>query len=78
MFFRLSSLIVTATLVGLPADSQELPHGEDMLIAYLPTERILIEADLFDSRRPGDPPATGCRSSQSHALGPFHGSPKRK
>ena len=30
-----------------------LTHVEGMLIAYLPTERILIEADLFDSPDPG-------------------------
>jgi hypothetical protein len=27
-----------------------------MLVAYLPTERILIEADLFDSKGAGVPP----------------------
>jgi glyoxylase-like metal-dependent hydrolase (beta-lactamase superfamily II) len=32
-----------------------LAHVEGMLVAYLPNERILIEADLFDSV-PGEPP----------------------
>ena len=32
-----------------------LTHVEGMLVAYLPAERILIEADLFDSPAPGDP-----------------------
>ncbi len=27
-----------------------LPHVEGMLVAYLPNEKILIEADLSDSR----------------------------
>ena len=36
-----------------------LTHVEGMLIAYLPTERILIEADLFDSPLAGVPPPTG-------------------
>ena len=35
-----------------------LTHVEGMLIAYLPTERILIEADLFDSSDGSAPPQT--------------------
>jgi len=35
-----------------------LTHVEGMLIAYLPTERILIEADLFDSSSAGVPVPT--------------------
>lgn len=30
-----------------------LPHVEGMLVAYLPNEKILIEADLFDSTGSG-------------------------
>ena len=30
-----------------------LPHVEGMLVAYLPKQRMLIEADLFDSLPPG-------------------------
>ena len=30
-----------------------LPHVEGMLVAYLPDQRMLIEADLFDSLPPG-------------------------
>jgi hypothetical protein len=33
---------------------QPLDHVEGMLVAYLPNERILIEADLYDSV-PGQP-----------------------
>jgi len=36
-----------------------LTHVEGMLIAYLPTERLLIEADLYDSSGPPVPGATG-------------------
>ena len=32
-----------------------LRHVEGMLMAYLPNERILIEADLYDPPRPGAP-----------------------
>lgn len=31
---------------------QPLQHAEGMLMAYLPTERILVEADLFDTHEP--------------------------
>jgi glyoxylase-like metal-dependent hydrolase (beta-lactamase superfamily II) len=34
---------------------QPLAHVEGMLMAYLPTEKIVIEADLYDSPRPGAP-----------------------
>jgi glyoxylase-like metal-dependent hydrolase (beta-lactamase superfamily II) len=34
---------------------QPLRHGDGMLMAYLPKERMLIEADLFDTNEP--PPA---------------------
>ena len=65
-----------------------LAHVEGMLVAYLPTEGILIEADLFDTPAPGDPPPTRAtaanRSLFNHVqrLGlavetivPIHGSP---
>ncbi len=65
-----------------------LTHVEGMLVAYLPAEGILIEADLFDSPAPGDPPASRAtaanRSLFNHVerlgleietLVPIHGSP---
>ena len=65
-----------------------LPHVEGMLVAYLPEERMLIEADLYDSRAPGEPTpagaAPGARSLRRHVerLGldvetivPIHGRP---
>jgi glyoxylase-like metal-dependent hydrolase (beta-lactamase superfamily II) len=33
---------------------QPLAHVEGMLMAYLPTEKMVIEADLYDPPRPGD------------------------
>jgi hypothetical protein len=37
----------------------QLAHAASMLIAYLPTEKILINADLFSPPAPGaTPPAT--------------------
>lgn len=33
---------------------QPLGHVEGMLMAYLPTEKIVIEADLYDPPRPGE------------------------
>jgi hypothetical protein len=32
-------------------------HAEGMLMAFLPKEKILIEADMFDSPAPGEKPA---------------------
>jgi glyoxylase-like metal-dependent hydrolase (beta-lactamase superfamily II) len=65
-----------------------LTHGEGMLIAYLPTERILIEADLFDSPTSGDPSPTRATAANRTLLGhvqrlgldvetivPIHGAP---
>ena len=44
-----------------------LPHVEGMLVAYLPEEKILIEADLFDVPPAGEPlPQTA--SSANRAL----------
>ncbi|MGH9392510.1 MAG: MBL fold metallo-hydrolase, partial [Vicinamibacteria bacterium] len=40
-----------------------LPHAEGMLIAYLPRERILVEADLFDTHLPR--PWAGTEASRS-------------
>jgi hypothetical protein len=34
---------------------QPLAHGEGMLMAYLPTEKIVIEADLYDPPAAGEP-----------------------
>jgi glyoxylase-like metal-dependent hydrolase (beta-lactamase superfamily II) len=36
---------------------QGLAHSGDMLIAYLPAEKILVNADLYSPPAPGDPPA---------------------
>ena len=65
-----------------------LAHAEGMLMAYLPNERLLIEADLFDPLAPGTPrqtePADANRSLYRHVqrLGldidtivPIHGRP---
>ena len=59
-----------------------------LLLAYLPNERILIEADLFDSTEASDPPPTGATAANRTLLGhvqrlgldvetivPIHGSP---
>jgi glyoxylase-like metal-dependent hydrolase (beta-lactamase superfamily II) len=43
---------------------QPLAHGEGMLMAYLPTEKMVMEADLFDPPAPG---ATPTSTSASHA-----------
>jgi hypothetical protein len=40
---------------------QPLAHGEGMLMAYLPAEKMVIEADLFD------PPASGAAVTSSAA-----------
>ena len=62
---------------------QPLQHAEGMLMAYLPTERLLIEADLFDThagRAAGVSPSTRSLVNQVRALGldvsrvvPIHG-----
>ena len=66
---------------------QPLAHVEGMLMAYLPEERMIIEADLFDSPAPGAPlpsPTDANRSLYEHVqrLGlqvdtvvPIHGHP---
>ncbi len=46
-----------------------LGHSEGMLVAYLPTERILIEADLFDSAGPGVPPQARATPANRSLLG---------
>ena len=46
-----------------------LAHAEGMLIAYLPTERILIEADLFDSPGARVPPQTSVTPANRTLLG---------
>ena len=45
-----------------------LTHAEGMLVAYLPGERILIEADLFDSPGPGAPPQTRATAANRSLL----------
>ncbi len=67
---------------------QPLAHVEGMLIAYLPTERILIEGDLFDTTGPGEPHPTASTSAnqslyrhvqrlglQVETIVPIHGQP---
>ena len=65
-----------------------LTHAEGMLVAYLPVERMLIQADLFDPPAPGEPlpaePTDAHRSLYNHVerleldvdtLVPIHGRP---
>ena len=62
---------------------QPLGHVEGMLVAYLPAEKIIIEADLYDTPGPGEPrPATANRSFYNHVhrlgldvetIAPIHG-----
>lgn len=65
---------------------QPLAHVEGMLMAYLPEERIAIEADLYDTHEPPPPtPTQGARALYRHAreqwsweidtLVPVHGLP---
>ena len=45
---------------------QPLGHVEGMLIAYLPAEKIVIEADLYDPSGPGEPlPAAASAANRS-------------
>jgi glyoxylase-like metal-dependent hydrolase (beta-lactamase superfamily II) len=62
---------------------QPLDHAEGMLIGYLPAERILIEADLFDTHEPGRATAAS-RTLLGHVrrlgldvqtIAPIHGRP---
>ena len=51
---------------------QPLQHAEGMLMAYLPNEKLLIEADLFDTqagRAAGASPATRSLVNEVRALG---------
>ena len=64
---------------------QPLRHVEGMLMAYLPTEKIAFEADLFDTHEPRIGPATPAMSSLWNqvkrmkldvtTLAPVHGKP---
>ena len=45
-----------------------LPHVEGMLVAYLPEQRMLIEADLFDSLPPGAPRQVEAEASHRSLL----------
>jgi glyoxylase-like metal-dependent hydrolase (beta-lactamase superfamily II) len=64
---------------------QPLQHAEGMLMAYLPAEKLLIEADLFDThagRATGGSAATRSLVNEVRALGldvsrvvPIHGAP---
>ena len=58
---------------------QPLQHAEGMLMAYLPAEKIAIEADLYD---PPAPPTAATRSFVNHVerlgldvqtVAPIHG-----
>ncbi len=46
-----------------------LTHAEGMLVAYLPGERILIEADLFDTPGPGVSPQARSTAANRSLLG---------
>jgi hypothetical protein len=64
---------------------QPLAHGEGMLMAYLPTEKIAIEADLYDPLAAGEPlpaPSASHRTLYEHVrrlgldvstIAPIHG-----
>jgi hypothetical protein len=64
---------------------QPLAHVEGMLLAYLPKEKIVIEADLYDPPAPGAPlpaPTAANRTLHSHiqrlgldvtTIAPIHG-----
>jgi hypothetical protein len=65
---------------------QPLAHVEGMLMAYLPNEKIVIEADLYDPPVPGAPlpaaPSAANRSFYDHVqrlglgvstIAPIHG-----
>jgi glyoxylase-like metal-dependent hydrolase (beta-lactamase superfamily II) len=65
---------------------QPLAHGEGMLMAYLPKEKIAIEADLYNPRSPQDAGAAAHRSFYNHVerlglevemIAPIHGRPAR-
>ena len=44
---------------------QPLAHGEGMLMAYLPAEKIVIEADLYNPPAPGSPLPTADAANRS-------------
>jgi glyoxylase-like metal-dependent hydrolase (beta-lactamase superfamily II) len=62
-----------------------LAHVEGMLMAYLPKEKIVIEADLFDTHEPPSTPATEANKSLYNqvqtlkldvaVIAPIHGRP---
>jgi hypothetical protein len=66
---------------------QPLAHAEGMLVAYLPNEKILVEADLYDPIEAGAPPVSAAaahRSLYNHVrrlgvevvtIAPIHGRP---
>ena len=63
---------------------QPLDHVEGMLMAYLPNEKLAIEADMFDSPAPAGPPSAATRALGNHMLRlgmegativPIHGQP---
>ena len=61
---------------------QPLAHVEGMLMAYLPKEKIVIEADLYDSSAAGTAPTAANRTFYNHVkrlgldvavIAPIHG-----
>jgi glyoxylase-like metal-dependent hydrolase (beta-lactamase superfamily II) len=66
---------------------QPLAHVEGMLMAYLPREKIVIEADLYNPLAPGEPPPPANASHKSFydhvrrlgldvsTIAPIHGRP---
>jgi glyoxylase-like metal-dependent hydrolase (beta-lactamase superfamily II) len=65
---------------------QPLPHAEGMLMAYLPKEKIVIEADLYDPASGNRTPTADNRVFFNHVkrlgldvatIAPIHGRPTR-
>jgi len=64
---------------------QPLRHAEGMLMAYLPAEKILIQANLFDTHEPPPPSPTPAMTTLYHemrqlnldvaTIAPVHGKP---
>jgi hypothetical protein len=61
---------------------QPLQHVEGMLVAYLPNEKILIEADLYDSSGSAKTPTAENKALYNHVkrlrldvtdIAPIHG-----
>jgi hypothetical protein len=51
------------------------PHGDGMLVAYLPQERLLIEADLLDTHEPLPAELVYALELDVERIVPIHGAP---